>query len=78
MEYPVNRVDHEYIEELTTRYLKEFGELPTLPFGATYGLIADLMDEAIISRIPVDNDAIWERIRENGAPLDQVTDAQDR
>lgn len=63
-------MEQEYIESLTTRYLEQLGELPTLPFGATYGLIADLMEDAIISKIPVKQEAIWERIRENGAPLD--------
>ena len=60
------------IEELTSKYLKEIGSLPVLPYGATYGLIADLMEDAIISKIPVSQEAIWERIKENGQPLDLV------
>lgn len=60
----------EYIENLVERYLDSVGELPALPFGATYGLIADLMEDAIISKQPIPQEAIWERIRENGQPLD--------
>lgn len=63
-------VNHLDIEDLTTRYLEQLGELPVLPFGATYALIADLMEDAIISKIPVDQEEIWERIKENGSPLD--------
>ncbi len=58
------------MNELCEKYLKEFGELPHLPVMVSYGMIADLMEESLISRRPVEPDDIEERIKKSGEPID--------
>lgn len=58
------------IEELTTRYLEAFGELPVLPMMVTYRVIADLMEDAIISKKPITQDEINARVAEITDPID--------
>ena len=60
----------ERMNDLCEKYLKEFGELPHLPMMVSYGMIADLMEESLISRIPVDPDEIAERIKKSNEPSD--------
>lgn len=58
------------IEQLTTRYLEAFGELPVMPLMVGYSVIADLMEDAIISKIPVSQDQINARVAEITEPID--------
>ena len=58
------------IEELTTEYLKVFGELPKLPIMVSYSVIADLMEDAIISKIPVSQSDINEAVKGITDPID--------
>ena len=60
----------ENIEELTKRYHETFGPLPRMPIMVSYTLIADLMEEAIISKVPVSQTDINERVSEISEPID--------
>ena len=60
----------ESLEKICKEYLEEFGELPMLPKLINYSLIADLMQDAIISRVPVSQDEINQRVREIDEPVD--------
>lgn len=58
------------IEQLTTQYLEVFGELPKLPIMVSYRIIADLMEDAIISKQPVSQSEINARVAEITDPID--------
>ena len=58
------------IETLTTEYLEAFGSLPVMPVMVSYRVIADLMEDAIISKIPVSQDEINARVAEITDPID--------
>lgn len=58
------------MDELVNKYLMEFGELPRLPMMVAYSVIADLMEDAIISKIPVSQEAINARVAEITDPID--------
>lgn len=52
------------------KYLEVFGELPKMPVLVNYSLIADLMQDAIISKIPVSQEEINKRFEEMDEPID--------
>lgn len=69
MEYK-QHYTQEQIENLTTEYLKVFGELPKLPIMVAYGIIADLMEDAVISKKPLSQEDIDSRVAEITDPID--------
>jgi len=62
----------ENLEELVQNYVEAFGEFPFLPIGASYSMIADLISDAIVSKVPVSPEEVWQRIEDRGEPLDLV------
>lgn len=66
----IDTVTSQDIETLTTEYLKEFGYLPKLPIMVTYRIIADLIEDAIISKKPITQEEIDERVSRINAPID--------
>ena len=58
------------IEKIMSDYIKEFGTLPQLPVMVSYQIIADLMEDAIISKQPVNQSEINARVAEITDPID--------
>lgn len=58
------------IEKLVSKYLDTFGSLPHLPKLVNYSLIADLMEDAIVSKVPVSQEDIDERVKDIDEPID--------
>lgn len=58
------------IEELVKKYYETFGEYPYKPIMVSYKLIADLIDEAIISKQPVDPEEVMKRVKDLDEPVD--------
>lgn len=57
-------------DKIAMQYLEVFGELPKLPVLVNMSLIADLMQDAIISKIPVSQEEINKRFEEMDEPVD--------
>ena len=57
-------------EKLLENYLLVFGELPDIPIMVSYDIIADLMEDAIVSKIPVSQEDINARVSEITDPID--------
>ena len=58
------------MEELILKYVDIFGELPVLPKMMGYEAIKDLMEDAIVSKKPVSQDQIVNRLYEIDEPVD--------
>lgn len=58
------------MEELINKYLEVFHDLPKLPKLVSYALIADLMQDAIVSKVPVSQEDIDARVAEMDEPVD--------
>lgn len=58
------------MDELAMKYLEVFGELPKLPVLVNMSLIADLMQDAIVSKIPVSQEDINKRFEEMDEKVD--------
>lgn len=58
------------MEQLIEKYQEIFHELPHLPKLVSYSLIADLMQDAIVSKIPVSQEDIDARLADMDEPVD--------
>lgn len=58
------------MEKLLDEYLDTFGELPTLPKAVGYEAIRDLIQDAVVSKVPVSFDDIVKRLDEIDEPVD--------
>ena len=61
------------MEKILEKYIEVFGELPRMPIMVNYKIIQDLMEDAIISKIPVSQDDINARVAEITDPIDLET-----
>ncbi len=60
------------LEKIIDQYQKTFGTLPKMPKMVSMSIIADLMQDAIVSKVPVTPEEVWKRVEESGEPVDLV------